>query len=110
MSFYVFWWLFASIVFETCGDVFTKRASGTGGKILWFGAALAYNLMLVAWFLAVARAKNIVIPGMVWLLAGEVALLFVGVGMFGEVLSVYQRAGCGLAAIAMVLLCVNPGV
>lgn len=101
---YVVFWLASSIFFECGGDVFSKLAS-KGDWRWWIVSIISYNLMLLSWFLAVDRAKNITITGMVWLLAGQIGLIIIGVGAFGEVLIVYQKVGCMLAVISMFLMC-----
>jgi hypothetical protein len=94
---YTLAWLGVSLTFEALGDIATKRA-------YWVAALFAYNLMLGAWFLAVRNVGVITWPGTVWLTGGQLALVAVGCGMFGEVLSFAQMIGCGFALVALILL------
>lgn len=97
-------WLAVSILFEVLGDIAVKKASLGSGILWWIGALVAYNLMLFAWFLAIAYAKEITVPGTIWLLAGQVALVAVGWGLFSEKLSGWQLVGTAFAGISLVLL------
>ncbi len=99
----VYLWIAISIGFETVGDVLVKQACA-GGRWSWLLAAAAYNLMLFAWFAAINRAKDITLPGTIWLLSGEIVLVIVGHGVFGERVSSLQWIGVGLAGAALVLL------
>lgn len=60
--------------------------------------------MLVAWMLAIRDAKEITIPGTVWLVCGQLVLVLVGVGIFGELLTANQKIGIGLSVVALVML------
>jgi multidrug transporter EmrE-like cation transporter len=104
MSFYVIFWLMLSILFEVLGDIGVKIASGNGGIIAWGLTMLCYNAMLVAWFMAIQRAKLITIPGTIWLTCGQLALIIVGCGLFKEHLSHWQMIGIVFALISLILL------
>lgn len=81
-----------------------KSASLAHSKGLWLLSLAAYNLMLVAWMLAIRAVKEITIPGTVWLVLGQLVLVIVGVGIFGELLTIAQKIGIGLSIVALVLL------
>jgi multidrug transporter EmrE-like cation transporter len=96
-------WLAVSIGFEIVGDVLAKRASLDGSAITWGATLIGYNVMLLAWFAAVNGSRLITIPGIIWLTCGQLALVAVGCGMFGETLTGPQMAGAGLATAAIIL-------
>lgn len=96
-------WIAISIAFEVIGDVLVKKASLAGG-FWWLASFAAYSAMLLAWFVAIRQAGVLTIPGLIWLLSGQVALVAVGVGMFGEVLSLRQIGGSALAFVALIML------
>lgn len=102
-------WLAVSILFEVFGDVVVKRASVGGGWPMWALAAIAYNAMLFAWFAAVRSARVITIPGIIWLLAGQVALVVVGCGLFRERISGWQVTGAMIAMPSLLLLSIGGG-
>lgn len=98
----VYFWLAVSIVFEVVGDIAVKSATSRAAS--WAPAMLAYNLMLITWFLAVNAAGRITVPGTIWLACGQLALVAVGCGMFGEQLSLQQAVGVCFALASFILL------
>ena len=105
LSLGVTFWLAISIAFEVAGDIGVKEASIQRGWGLWALTILFYNAMLIAWFLAINNAKNITLPGTIWLTMGQLALVGVGCyGLFREKLSGAQIAGVALATISLILL------
>lgn len=101
-------WLFISLslLFEIGGDIFIKLSSNLNSKkfILTLLTFASYNIMLLFWLLAVRIDKNITVPGTVWLMAGEVLLVILGVFFFKEVITVKQYIGIFFALIALFLL------
>lgn len=98
-------WIAVSVAFEVAGDAFVKYLAASGTIRLWLATLFSYNLMLIAWMLAIRQFQNITIPGMIWLLCGQVAVVVLGVGVFHEALSISQALGVGLSIIAVILLC-----
>lgn len=104
MNIKIITWLAISILFEIVGDVGVKRASLTGSLLWWSFTLIAYNLMLVSWFIAINEAKVITIPGTIWLLCGQLALVAVGYFIFKEHVSKYQLVGILFASLSLVFL------
>jgi multidrug transporter EmrE-like cation transporter len=98
-------WILLSVTWECAGDVCAKLAANGHTRWWWLGALISYNLTMGAWLKAVQSAKNITLPGVIWLLCGEFALVMVGWGFFGEALSFYQWLGVFFACLAMTFLC-----
>jgi multidrug transporter EmrE-like cation transporter len=101
-------WFFIgmSLLFEIGGDIFVKLSSNSNSKkfILTLLTFASYNVMLLFWLLAVRIDKNITVPGTVWLMAGEVLLVILGVFFFKEAITVKQYIGIFFALIALFLL------
>lgn len=94
----VWFWLCCSLVAEVFGDVAIKL------HYTWI-SLLAYNVMLWMWFKAVASAgNNITVPGIVWLLGGEMLLFVVGVLIFKESITIRQTVGIFLGLVATILI------
>jgi multidrug transporter EmrE-like cation transporter len=107
MRFCIWVWLAISILFEVGGDYFVKYASNTLGansKYLWAITLLFYNLMLIAWMIAIHGSKQITIPGTVWLVCGQLALVVLGICFFGEQVTAAQKIGVGLSILALAFL------
>jgi len=107
MTPWVWMWLIISIGFEVAGDYFVKTASNTPGfnaRWLWVGTLFFYNLMLLAWMVAIQNAKQITIPGMLWLVGGQLTLVLLGIGFFGEHATLSQKLGVGLSVLSVALL------
>ena len=90
-------WIATSIFFEVGGDVACKKASLSASALAWGLSLLAYNLMLLAWLMAIRNSKAITVAGTVWLLAGQVALVVVGHCM-GESLTAKNLASASRAS------------
>jgi len=87
----IFTLLIISIIFECLGDYFVKLWSINEKSIypfLW--SLIAYNIMLFTWMCTVWNSKEISIVGTIWLLLGQIVLLFVGVGIFNEPVTIKQ--------------------
>lgn len=102
----VWFFIFLSLLFEVGGDIFVKLSSNLSSKKLIFTILtfVSYNIMLLFWMFAVRVDKNITVPGTVWLMAGEVLLVILGVFVFNEVVTVKQYVGIFLSFIVLFLL------
>lgn len=91
-------WLLFSLGFEILGDVAVKKES-------WVLAWIGYNLMLFTWFKTVsASGQMITVPGVIWLIGGELCLVLLGAIVFRESLSLTQWVGISLGGLSLFLM------
>lgn len=96
--------LFLSIGFECIADYFIKKWSLTLNSRYFLSSLLMYNLMLLSWTAIVFKTKEISLVGTIWLLLCHLGLIFVGIGIFQEPITMKQGIGIALAMIALVLI------
>lgn len=96
-------WMIASITFESAGDVFAKM--GVKSPLMMLPALLSYNATMIAWLMVVKSDGRLGIPGTIWCLSGQAALVLIGIIGFNEAVSGTQVIGALFALIAVTLLC-----
>ena len=109
MKLWVWIWIGISILFEVAGDYFVKTAAnalGENSKWLWVITLLFYNLMLISWMFAMQNSKQLTIPGVCWLVACQLVLVFLGLCVFHEQVTLHQKIGIGLSILSVTLLSV----
>ncbi len=100
-------WLAVSILFECVGDIFTKLMSNAASWTYAIAAMLAYALMLMSWLAAVHYGKQLAVIGTVWLVAGQVAVVVIGAGIFEEKISSNTVTGVILAVASVIFLSIR---
>jgi multidrug transporter EmrE-like cation transporter len=96
--------MIASILLEGVADVLLKLASLRQEPLLLPLSLGFYILTMFAWMRASVCANALAIPGAIWLLGGLILTTFIGLH-YGEVLTLRERAGVLLGAVAIVMIC-----
>jgi multidrug transporter EmrE-like cation transporter len=97
-------WLIISALFNAAGDYFSKHWAYKPTLILVVAVMLSYALSAITWLPALLHKNNIAIMGTLWFLFGTVAVIIIGVLVFGEALTLNHWIGILLALTAFVFL------
>jgi multidrug transporter EmrE-like cation transporter len=98
-------WITLSAISCAAGEFFSKKfANDTADRGALAVLFAAYMLGTACWINALVLKNQLVVVGMVWVLACTLSTVFVGAVAFGEAVSLQQWIGVLLAIISVIIL------
>ena len=97
-------WLIISVSFYAVGEFVSKTWANSPSATEVALVVIANGLSALFWLPALFSQNKLVDVGISWLVLAAVATLIIGIGFFGERLSVAEWSGVGLALLAFILM------
>ena len=104
MSKTLFIWFLAAMVFYFVGSYLSKLYSNIPSYFLFFSSVCIFILVSTCWMFAIKESKQLATLGTIWSISCLVIQVFIGVGLFGESISITKWIGIGVGTISVILL------
>jgi multidrug transporter EmrE-like cation transporter len=93
-----------ALIFYGIGEYCTKIFANSRSMLFLVAGFIMYMLTTALWFPSLRNNNRLVIMTIIWDLGYIIVGTLIGIGMFGEVLSIRQWAGVCLSILAIILL------